>query len=149
MAIEKTVHVEMLNAIVLNGSIQCSHRHSSLRYLRLKLNARFHRITNTKLLINADEKQFLVFGIPAKCTRGRRRSGLFSNSLSYASDKDGNKLIFKRATDLSDSRLLLKSCRISSSSLLLLLLDGFSFTAVGLPSLAFPGIYYLPKWPDS
>jgi hypothetical protein len=56
-------------------------------------------------------------------------------------DEDEQSSIMTYSSDLSDSRLLLNSCRISSSSLLLLLqlLDGFRLMALKLPawSLAF------------
>jgi hypothetical protein len=55
--------------------------------------------------------------------------------------------------DLNDSRLLLNSCRISSSSLLLLLLllDGFRLMALKLPalSLAFLVMQYTHKLQDN
>jgi hypothetical protein len=50
-------------------------------------------------------------------------------------DEEGSTMIF--SIDLKDSRLLLNSCRISSSSLLLLLLlDGFRLMALKLPALS-------------
>jgi hypothetical protein len=66
-------------------------------------------------------------------------------------DEECGTMIF--SIDLKDSRLLLNSCRISSSSLLLLLLllDGFRLMALKLPaqSLAFLAMQYTHELQDN